>query len=352
MDSDRELRTGGTDPGCDLKLVNAGLQNGLNVPISPHSSGAFSLSNRGNHHHYHDLQTDNCSHLSHQHPKPLNMPEASTRYTSSTGPSPLSEARASGSDPSKTPPIGTTKPSHRTPYQHLPSHLDLLSSHLRRSSSADQLKKLGGGPPFSPPFLHPLSHRTKLQRARSPFSVSAQRSKGSEKPRSRFTISSSPPNSPIESEPNHVFYPPKPFSSPLTARGFLALSTFSKVIALLFACCVLLLLRAFFGIGHSAESCGVYAHEVTEPSLRSGFPSESSGSGLGATDLKLPTNHDTSVDQNHDDELGEVWLEMIDGMYGYQYDWKLEEHDIEHGDDGSDSYDDEYEDDDFLDQTS
>ena len=274
------------------------------------------------------------------------MSDTSTRSTLSSGPSSLSEARASGLGPTRTPPIGSTKSSHRTPYQHLPSHPDLVSLNLQRSSSDDQLRKLGGGgPPFSPPFLHPASLRTKPLRAHSPFSASAQRSKGGKKPRPRFSANVSPPNSPAEPEPEYGHHPPKPFISPFTIRGFLSLSTFSKVIGVSFACCVFLLLRALLGIGHSAESCGVYAHQVTEPDLRSGFPSESYTPGLDVSDLKLPTDED----QRDEDERGRVWLEMVDEIYGYQYDRKLEEYGIEHEEDGGDRYDDEYEHEDFLD---
>jgi hypothetical protein len=152
----------------------------------------------------------------------------------------------------------------------------------------------------------------------------------------------------MEQEPEHEHHTPKPSSTPFTIRGFMTLSTFSKVVAVSFACCVLLLLRAFLGIGHSAESCGVYAHEVT---LGSGFPSESSGSGPGTSDTKSPKDGDKSPDQGEEGERGRVWLEMVDETYnGYQYDWKSGEYGIEYEDDGSDGYDDEYEHEDLLDR--
>ena len=350
MDPESELCSAGTDSGRNPNLVNAGSQPSnvnlgteLNLSTLPPRSSAFFLSDRENHHHlhplnlqYHNSDNDNGSHLPHQYSEPLTMSE----------PSPSSEARASGLDPTRTPPIGATKPSHRTPYQHLSLHPDPPSSDIRRSLSDDQLRKLGGGgPPFSSPLLHPMSLRVKSSRDRSPFSASAQRSKGGRKQRTRFTVSKSPHNSPVESGSEDGYHVPKPLSSPFTVRGFLALSTFSKVIALLFACCALLLLRAFLGIGHSAESCGVYAHEVT----RSGSPSESSALGLDASHLKLPTDTDKLSDQKGKDARGRVRLEIAVEDYGYKFDWKSGEYEIEHEEDGGDPYDDEYEHDDFLD---
>lgn len=85
----------------------------------------------------------------------------------------------------------------------------------------------------------------------------------------------------------------------------------------------------------------MYAHEVT--GLRSGFSLESS---VDTSYLQSPTNDDTQRDE---DVGGRVWLEMVDELYGYRYDWKLEEYEIEHDDDGGDHYDDEYEHEDILD---
>lgn len=359
MEPERELGRAGTDPGCDLDLVDAGRQRS-NVKLGTESDlSSFSLSDRGNFRHlhpptlqYHNHNHDNGSYLPHRHSEPLIMSDAPPQSTSSSGPSSFSEGRTSGSDPTRTPPIGATEASHRTPYQNLPPHPDPAPSDIRRSSSDDQLRKLGGGgPPFSPPFLHPLSLRTKSSRVRSPFSASAQRPNGGKKPKARLAMNSSPPNSPVEPEPKYGYFTPKPIPSTFTIRGFLALSTFSKAIVVLFVCCVLLLLRAFLGIGHSAESCGVFAHEVTKPDLRSGFPSESTASEPdAASNLKLHTNYEKPLDQGDEDERGGAWLEMFDETYGYQYDWKLGEYEIEHEDDGGDRYDDEYEHEDFLDQ--
>jgi len=136
---------------------------------------------------------------------------------------------------------------------------------------------------------------------------------------------------------------PARFPSPFTIRGFLALSTFSKVVALLFVCCVFVLFKALFGVGHSAESCGVYAHEVTNPGPGPGSVSGSSGAGLDTDDPRFRTK-DGAL---HGDEQAHVWLEGVKEMYGYHDDWKLGEYEIEQ-DDG-DRYDDEYEHEDFLD---
>ena len=357
MDPERALCSAGPDSECDPKLVNAGSQS-TNVSLgterctstSPPRSSAFFLSDRGNQYDLHppNLQFHNHDNPPHQYFEPVTMPDNSTRSISPGGPSSLSEARASGLDPTRTPPIGATKPSHRTPFQHLPPNPDLVSSDVRRSSSDDQLMKLGGGGQrFSPPFLHPSSVRTKSPRRQPPFPTSTQRSKGGKNPRTRFTVSSSRPNSPIEQGPEHRYHATNPFSSPFTIRGFLALSAFSKVIAVLFVCCVFLLLRALLGIGHSAESCGVFAHPVTGTvGLRSGPSSENSALGPDPINLKSPTDGD----QGEEDGRGRAWLEMVDEIYGYQYDWKLAEHEIEQEDDGVDRYDDEYEHEDFLDQ--
>jgi len=136
---------------------------------------------------------------------------------------------------------------------------------------------------------------------------------------------------------------PTRFPSPFTIRGFLALSTFSKAVALLFVCCVFVLFKAFLGVGHSAESCGVYAHEVTYPGHRPGSASGGSGAGLDTNDPRLRTKDGTP----RGDEQTHVWLERVEEMYEYEYDWKLGEHEVEHND--GDRYDDEYEHEDFLD---
>lgn len=111
----------------------------------------------------------------------------------------------------------------------------------------------------------------------------------------------------------------------------------------MFASCVFVLFKAFLGVGHSAESCGVYAHEVTNPDPRPGSASGRSGAGLDTNDPRFRTNDETL----REGEQARVWLKRVEEMYGYQYDWKLGEYEIEH-DDG-DRYDDEYEHEDFLD---
>jgi len=198
---------------------------------------------------------------------------------------------------------------------------------------------------FSPPFLHPLSLRTKSPRSYSPFPTSAKRSKDGQKPRTRFTINSSPPNSPVEPlESKHIYPIPKPASSPFTIRGFLALSTFSKLVAILFGLCVFLLLRAFLGIGHSAESCGVYAHDVTRP----GSPPGSSTPAPEENDFESRTTYEGLYEPG-EDQRRRVWLKSVQQMYGYQHDWKLGEYEVDHDDEEGDRYDDEYEHEDFLD---
>jgi len=55
-------------------------------------------------------------------------------------------------------------------------------------------------------------------------------------------------------------------------------------------------------------------------------------------------------DRGSGNEQAHVWLEKVEGMYEYQYDWKLGEYEIEHDDGGGDRYD-EYEHEDLLDLT-
>ena len=146
----------------------------------------------------------------------------------------------------------------------------------------------------------------------------------------------------MEPEPKHGCAPTT-FPSPFSFRGLLALSTFEKVVALLFLCCFFVLGRALLGVGHSAETCGVYAHEVAD----SGSP-RSSGAGQ-ETNLKFRTKGWTPLDRTSEGEQAPVWLERVEEMYGYQYGWEAGEYEVEHDDDGPDRYDDEYEHDDFLD---
>ena len=84
----------------------------------------------------------------------------------------------------------------------------------------------------------------------------------------------------------------------------------------------------------------MFAHGVVDPG--SGSALGNSGAGLGMDDPDgMP------LDQRGEDEQVRVWLEKIEETYGYQYDWRFGEYEIEHDDD--DRYDDEYEHEDFLD---
>ena len=83
----------------------------------------------------------------------------------------------------------------------------------------------------------------------------------------------------------------------------------------------------------------VYAHEVDDPR-------PDSGPGLDTDHTK----DRILVDQEGSgDEEARVLLEKVEEMYGYQYDWKFGEYEVEHDDGGGDRYDDEYEHEDFLD---
>ena len=121
------------------------------------------------------------------------------------------------------------------------------------------------------------------------------------------------------------------------------------MVVILFVCCVFVLFKAFLGVGHSAESCGVYAHDVAGPDPGSGSASGSVGAGLDENDLGVLNKDGKLLDQRVEDEQVRVWLEGVEEMYRYQYGWKFEEHEIEHDGDGDDRYDDEYEHEDFLD---
>jgi len=109
------------------------------------------------------------------------------------------------------------------------------------------------------------------------------------------------------------------------------------------------LFKAFLGVGHSAESCGVYAHEVTDPGPRPRSTSGSVGARLDENDPRVRTKDWVLLDQRVEDDQAGVWLEGVEEMYGYQYDWKSGEYEIEHDGDGDDRYGDEYEHEDFLD---
>jgi len=86
----------------------------------------------------------------------------------------------------------------------------------------------------------------------------------------------------------------------------------------------------------------VYAHEVTSPGPGSGFPSGSSGSELDVNDPELLTKDGNTLGGEGQTR---VWIEEVNG---YRHDWKLEEHEVEYGDEGHDRYDDEYEHEDYL----
>jgi len=364
MNPDEELRLAGhgarREPGpvsASFHPPNANLGAGASFPTSLSRSDAAAWSNHGTYHRphpygvqYHDRDNDNHRdptaqdyYLPHVHPESLTMSDTRTRPTLHNGASSLPEAHASGLDPTGTPPIGTTKPAHRNPYQYLNPQPYFVSSNLQRSSSDSRLQKSGKDLYFSSPFLHPLSLRMKSSRTPSPFTASTRRSRYSHKSGTRFTIGSSRPNSPTEPERRRGSSPVR-LPPPFTVRGFLALRTFSKAIALLFVCCVLVLSRAFFRVGHSAEGFGVPAHGVTDPRPRPGSASRSSDKGMGTDDPKFRIE-----DRGSGNEQAHVWLEKVEGMYEYQYDWKMGEYEIEHDDDGGDRYDDEYEHEDLLD---
>jgi len=116
----------------------------------------------------------------------------------------------------------------------------------------------------------------------------------------------------------------------------------------LFVCCVFVFFRAFFGIGHSAESCGVYAHKVTDPRSGSGFASGIPDTGPDTNDPEFPIEDGAPLDREGTGEQAHIWLGRIEEMYGYQYDWKPGEYEIAHDDGGDDHYD-EYEHEDLSD---
>jgi len=225
------------------------------------------------------------------------MPDTGTHEPQS-----LPEAHALGSNPAGgAPPIRTTKPSHRNPHQYPQSHPNLASSNLQRRLSDNQFQKPSGEPPFSPPFLHPSSLRTKPSRTPPPLSASRQRYRNGRKSGTRFTIGSSRPNSPSEPEPKRESSPTRS-TSPFTLRGFLTLPTFPKVVAILFACCVFVLLKAFLGVERSAEGYGVHAYAVPHPGPRS---ESSSGSASAEPDTDNPefrADGGMLLDQSSEDE--------------------------------------------------
>ena len=93
----------------------------------------------------------------------------------------------------------------------------------------------------------------------------------------------------------------------------------------------------------------MYAHEVTNPDSKPGSGSGSTGVKLDANDPGVRTEDGIPLDQRVQDEQVRAWLEGAEEMYGYQYDWKFGEYEIEHDGYGDDRHDDEYEHEDFLD---
>jgi hypothetical protein len=129
----------------------------------------------------------------------------------------------------------------------------------------------------------------------------------------------------------------------------LALSTFEKVVAVLFVWCVFVLARAFLGIGHSPERCGVRVHEVTDLGPGSGSASGSSDAEWDSNDPRFRTKDGMVSDRRGEDERVGAWMERVEEMYGYQYDWRMGEYEVGHDDQGDDRYDDEYEHEDISD---
>ena len=120
------------------------------------------------------------------------------------------------------------------------------------------------------------------------------------------------------------------------------------MVAISFVFCVFLLFKAFLGVGHSAESCGVYAHGVPDPGPGSGL---SSASAVAGADPGAHAKDETPLDRGYGDEEARMRLERVEEMYGYQYDWKLGGYEFEHvdGDVGEHDGDDEYEHEGFSD---
>ena len=90
------------------------------------------------------------------------------------------------------------------------------------------------------------------------------------------------------------------------------------------------------------------AHEVTDLGPGSGSASESSGAGWGPNELRFRTKDGMLSDRRGEDEQVGAWMERVE-MYGYQYDWRMEEYEAGHDDQGDDRYDDEYEHEDISD---
>ena len=128
------------------------------------------------------------------------------------------------------------------------------------------------------------------------------------------------------------------FPSPFTIRGFLALSTFSKVVAVLFVFCFFVLARALFGIGHDPDGCGACARKVAGPGPGSGPALGSSGAGADTNYPRFYTKDGQLPDRRDGDEQVRVWRERFEEMYGDWYGWKAEEYEVVHDDDGDDEY--------------
>ena len=192
MDTDNELCSIGNSSGHKSSLANAELRSS-NLPHESRACFSTSVSrscttpsNREachdfHFHHYNGDSDDHRDHTAqdlHQHPESLATPGTCARSTSFSGSMSLPDAQASELDPTGTPLI-RAMPSHRNPYQYLQPHTDLVPSDLRHASSGNQFQDTGREPPFPPPFLHPLSFRTKSSTTRSPLPASTQRSRDS-----------------------------------------------------------------------------------------------------------------------------------------------------------------------------
>ena len=86
------------------------------------------------------------------------------------------------------------------------------------------------------------------------------------------------------------------------------------------------------------------AHEMTD----AGSMSRSYGVGSDPSP-KSRSKDGLLLDRRGEDGQSPVWLERVEEMYEYRYDWGMGDYEVEHDDNGDDRYDDEYEHDDFSD---
>lgn len=95
----------------------------------------------------------------------------------------------------------------------------------------------------------------------------------------------------------------------------------------------------------------MFAHMMNAPDHEAGISLESSAPGLEAADSKFRVKGSGDLlDQQGGDERAGVWLQRVEEMYGYQYDWKLGKYEISHDEQEDDHYDDEYEHEELLDR--